>query len=149
MRAETRRSLRTLVAHGPAENRVWQGVAGVADPATRAGNTLPHQAPHLQQPEKPQQDQCATPATPRHTVILEGEGKRHTYGGAEQGVAAGGCRVLQPDAEPQVILEDWLAYYEERAAIREFEGGYDRAEAERLALEETITTLGPRPGQLH
>ncbi|MGH1572032.1 hypothetical protein ACRAWG_16760 [Methylobacterium sp. P31] len=43
-------------------------------------------------------------------------------------------------------LAEWLSYYEERAAIREYEGGFDRAEAETLALDETLTTLGPKPG---
>ncbi|MGT2479611.1 hypothetical protein ACU4GR_13615 [Methylobacterium oryzae CBMB20] len=33
---------------------------------------------------------------------------------------------------------DWLSYYEERAAIREYEGGFDRHEAERLVLKETV-----------
>ncbi|MGU3284965.1 hypothetical protein [Methylobacterium mesophilicum] len=45
--------------------------------------------------------------------------------------------------------EDWFAHLEERAAIREFEGGFSRAEAEHLALEETITAIGPRPGTIH
>ena len=34
--------------------------------------------------------------------------------------------------------DDWFAHFEERAAIRASEGGFDRAEAERLALDETI-----------
>ncbi|WP_173009375.1 hypothetical protein [Methylobacterium sp. P1-11] len=39
---------------------------------------------------------------------------------------------------PQAVgLIDWLPYYEERAAIREYDGGFDRSEAERLALEDT------------
>lgn len=42
------------------------------------------------------------------------------------------------------VLADWLAYYEERAAIREYEGGFDRAEAERLALDEAVAALGPK-----
>lgn len=44
---------------------------------------------------------------------------------------------------------DWFAHFEERAAIREFEGGYDRAEAERLALDETVAALGPQLATLH
>ncbi|MCJ2087524.1 hypothetical protein MKK88_16265 [Methylobacterium sp. E-005] len=44
---------------------------------------------------------------------------------------------------------DWLAHFEERAAIREFEGGIARAEAERLALDETLAAFGPRPATLH
>ncbi|MGT2488632.1 hypothetical protein ACU4GA_27325 [Methylobacterium oryzae CBMB20] len=34
-------------------------------------------------------------------------------------------------------LVNWLSYYEERAAIREYDGGFERSEAERLALEDT------------
>jgi hypothetical protein len=33
---------------------------------------------------------------------------------------------------------DWQAYFEERAAIRECDGGFSRDEAERLALQDTI-----------
>jgi len=35
--------------------------------------------------------------------------------------------------------EDWCAYFDERAAIREHDGEVSWAEAERLALEDTIT----------
>jgi hypothetical protein len=44
--------------------------------------------------------------------------------------------------------EDWRAYFEERAAIRENDGEVSWAEAERLALEDTITQwlrLNPDP----
>ncbi|MBQ0820241.1 hypothetical protein KBI52_08460 [Microvirga sp. HBU67558] len=44
--------------------------------------------------------------------------------------------------------EDWQAYFDERAAIREHDGGLPRVEAEHLALEETITQwlrLNPDP----
>jgi hypothetical protein len=34
--------------------------------------------------------------------------------------------------------EDWKAYFEERAAIREYDGGLPRGEAERLALQDAI-----------
>lgn len=54
-------------------------------------------------------------------------------------------RVTADGGEP----EDWFAHFEERAAIREYEGGFDRAEAERLALDDTVAALGPRPGILH
>jgi hypothetical protein len=37
------------------------------------------------------------------------------------------------------------AYFDERAGIREFDGGLSRAEAEQLAAKETIEALGPRP----
>ncbi len=35
--------------------------------------------------------------------------------------------------------EDCQAYFEERAAIREYDGGLPRDEAERLAFEDTVT----------
>ena len=44
--------------------------------------------------------------------------------------------------------DDWQAYFEERAAIREYAGGLRRDEAERLALEDAIThwlCLNPVP----
>jgi hypothetical protein len=34
--------------------------------------------------------------------------------------------------------DDWRSFYEERAAIREFDGGYARRAAEILAMNETI-----------
>lgn len=40
---------------------------------------------------------------------------------------------------------DWLSAFDERAAILEFDGGHDRAEAQRLAFSETVLALGPRP----
>jgi hypothetical protein len=43
---------------------------------------------------------------------------------------------------------EWQAYYDERAAIREHDGRLFRAEAERLALEDTVTQwlcLHPAP----
>ncbi|MCJ2013631.1 hypothetical protein [Methylobacterium sp. J-076] len=43
----------------------------------------------------------------------------------------------------------WFAYFEEHAAIREYEGGFDRAVAEELALDETVAALDPRPGTIH
>ncbi len=36
-------------------------------------------------------------------------------------------------------LDDWQALFEERAAIREFDGGLSRDEAERLAVEDMLT----------
>lgn len=44
--------------------------------------------------------------------------------------------------------EEWQAYFDERAAIQEFDGGHSPKEAERLALEDTITQwlrLAPPP----
>ncbi|UHC17308.1 hypothetical protein LRS73_05285 [Methylobacterium currus] len=40
---------------------------------------------------------------------------------------------------------DWLAEFEERAAILEFDGGHNRTEAERLAGSEMVATPGPIP----
>ena len=40
---------------------------------------------------------------------------------------------------------DITEWFLERAAIREYEGGYSRAEAERLALEDIERELGERP----
>ena len=39
---------------------------------------------------------------------------------------------LFPDIEPNLLFE----VYEERAAIREYEGNYSREEAERLAVQD-------------
>jgi hypothetical protein len=35
-------------------------------------------------------------------------------------------------------LDDWIAYFHERAGIREFSGGMSRSEAERLALGDVL-----------
>ncbi len=57
---------------------------------------------------------------------------------------SGACN--RPNAGPKVVLakaireaEDCQAYFEERAAIREYDGGLPRDEAERLAVEDTLT----------
>ncbi len=42
-------------------------------------------------------------------------------------------------------LDDWQAYFDERAGIREFDGGFPRHEAERLAREDVTAVLGPEP----
>jgi hypothetical protein len=39
---------------------------------------------------------------------------------------------------PNIPVEDITEFYEERAGVREFDGGYPRAEAERLAFQDTI-----------
>jgi hypothetical protein len=36
---------------------------------------------------------------------------------------------------------DWHAYFQERAAIREYDGGLSRIEAERLAFEDIVIKL--------
>jgi hypothetical protein len=43
------------------------------------------------------------------------------------------------------LSEDWWAFFDERAAIREFDGKTPRAEAEALALQDTAAALGPCP----
>lgn len=50
----------------------------------------------------------------------------------------------QNDAGTQEM--DWQAFFDERAGIREFDGGLDQAEAERLAHADTVAALGPKPG---
>lgn len=44
-----------------------------------------------------------------------------------------------------VGMEDWQAYFDERAGIREFDGGLPRSQAELRAFEDTVAALGPRP----
>jgi len=46
------------------------------------------------------------------------------------------------------MAEDWQAHYEERAAIRQFDGELPKREAEALAFNETTAALGPRPKAL-
>ena len=46
--------------------------------------------------------------------------------------------LLTPDASGWTP-EDWRAYFEERAGIRQFEGGFERSEAERLAFGDCVT----------
>jgi hypothetical protein len=42
--------------------------------------------------------------------------------------------------------EDCQAYFEERAAMREYDGGLPRNQAERLAIKDTLTHyFGPNP----
>jgi hypothetical protein len=46
---------------------------------------------------------------------------------------------------PAISRDDWQAHFDERAAIREFEGGFPREEAERLAIQDVTAVLGPEP----
>jgi hypothetical protein len=46
---------------------------------------------------------------------------------------------------PAISRNDWQAHFDERAGIREFDGGLPRHEAERLAREEVTAVLGPEP----
>lgn len=44
-----------------------------------------------------------------------------------------------------MTYEEWMAEFEERAAIREYDGGFDRRIAEELAWTDTVNRLGIRP----
>jgi len=73
-------------------------------------------------------------------------------GHGEQGNRAGADRSVTSqersadDGRPATIdPEDWLAVYDERAAIREFDGHLPRDAAEALAHEDAVAALGPRP----
>ena len=46
---------------------------------------------------------------------------------------------------PAISRDDWQADFDERAGIREFDGGLPRPEAERLAREDVTAALGPEP----
>jgi hypothetical protein len=62
------------------------------------------------------------------------------------GSAAGGG-VTGGEGQPWSAC-DWQAYFEERAGIREYDGGLPRTEAEHLALEDSVThwlCLHPAP----
>ncbi len=139
MRADLRLRLREIAK---TVSTAKMGVTGVAGVTGRGSHTPLHPRGTPFRREKNQSNQRVTPVTPCSTSKNGGGVRRYT----EEGVAGG---VAEGVTGAGVDSEDWLAHYEERAAIREYEGGYDRAEAEHLALEETITTLGPRPGPLH
>ena len=47
-------------------------------------------------------------------------------------------RPSDPLAKSQWSTEDWLALYDERAAIAEFDGGSSRREAENIAFDECV-----------
>jgi hypothetical protein len=56
---------------------------------------------------------------------------------------------LRPHAAAEWSAEDWQAYFDERAAVREYDGGQSRAEAEAGALEDTIERwLACHPAEL-
>jgi hypothetical protein len=67
-----------------------------------------------------------------------------TVGGVPSQSVAGLATVAGQTAV-LVGLEDWQAYFDERAAIREFDGELARAHAERLAQDDTVAALAPRP----
>ena len=137
MRPDLRLRLREITKSlSTAEKRVTR-VTRVTEPP---GHTPSHVAVTRSAPEKVEQNQCVTPVTRVTRCETAGEDVRHTSPGVTVVVTEG---VTAASIEP----EDWLAHFEERAAIREYEGGFDRAEAERLALDDTVSLLGPKPGQ--
>jgi Rieske Fe-S protein len=52
--------------------------------------------------------------------------------------------LVSPPASAEIAwgLEDYLAWFDERAAIYEFDAGYSRLEAERLAYSDTCQHFG-------
>lgn len=66
---------------------------------------------------------------------------RSASGGAGLGGLGGlgGVRASDPEITPEAIASD---LYDERAAIREFCGGQDRAEAEAAAWQEAMHVAG-------
>ena len=102
------------------------------------GHTPSHVGVTRFAPEKDQQNQSVTRVTRVTPAKIEVGVLRHTSPGVTERVTA-----------RDIDSNDWIAHFEERAAIREYEGGLARAEAERLALEETIAALGAQPVMLH
>lgn len=49
---------------------------------------------------------------------------------------------------PDDLSNYWREFYEERAAIREYDGGQSKAEAEAGALEEALEAMEARLEQL-
>jgi hypothetical protein len=126
MRPETRARLQELLAPpSPRES----GVAGVAEGLPPPTTPSPHRLSHLASRSECLAVQGVTPVTPVTRQKLEAGGDRHTRERVTAGWAEG--------VTPQHLGADWLDYFEERAAIREFEGGFARPEAERLALDDT------------
>ncbi|MCJ2068461.1 hypothetical protein MKK75_06515 [Methylobacterium sp. J-030] len=146
MREALRQRLREIsVSRSAAKN----GVTGVTPAVTPPEDAVLHRRLHLERSEKPQTNQRCNTVAPVTPSKLEGGLDRYTDDGDTAGVTDRSKSGLQAEAEAQRDREDWFAHFEERAAIREFEGGFARAEAERLALDETIAALGPQPATLH
>jgi hypothetical protein len=145
MDAMTRSRLLSLARVQPCAERGVTGVTGVTGPAGAVGSSVSHLPSHLGRSEKAQSDQGVTPVTPRNTPKWTSE--------REQG--PGRCDNPQPEGVTARVTpfwvagdaEDWQAAYDERAAVREFDDGLPRAEAERLAYADTVADLGqPPPG---
>jgi hypothetical protein len=139
MRSDLRLRLREITKSLSTQKTGVPGVPGVPSPAA---HPVVHPTDTPLTLEKDQQNQSGTPGTPCYTLENGDGDKRYTSQGVTAGVAGG---VTAPVNDP----EGWFAHFEERAAIREFEGGFDRAEAEKLALEETIAALGLQPPTIH
>jgi hypothetical protein len=89
------------------------------------------------------------PAKPERTgkqpQRVAGSGTTGTTGTTELVVVR--AEQAEPSFAPVMDAEDWQAAYDERSAVREFDGGLPRAEAERLAYADTVADLGePPPG---
>lgn len=75
---------------------------------------------------------------------------RATLGGAQSPLPADGKRAEKPTATEPWSAADWVAFWEERAAIAEFDGGLTRAAAETVASDAFIArwlaVTPPAPG---
>ena len=145
MDAMTRSRLLSLATVRPCAKPGVTGVTGVTGPANPAGSRLSHLPLHLEGAEKAQSNQRVTPVTPCNTLEWAGAadlGPQRCNEPEAQGVTA-----LVTPVSPAVGAEDWQAVYDERAAVREFDGGLPRGQAERLAHADTVTELRePPPG---
>lgn len=139
MRPDLLRRLREISkSHSSPEKRVTR-VTRVTDAAS---HTLSHVGVTRSAPEKDQRNQSVTRVT------------RVTPSKTEIGVSCHTSQGVTPCVTERVTVrgidpDDWFTHFEERAAIREYEGGFDRPEAEQLAMDDTVAALGPRPGIVH
>lgn len=106
--------------------------------------------------KKDQRKQCVTRVTPVTPENAIEEGNGPSCHPSVRGDVTPHPRVTQV---PSVISAtetsqwwdcvDWLAWFEERAAVLEFDGGLNRSEAELQAYAETVAAIGPQPGSVH
>lgn len=143
MDAATRSRLLSLATTKPRADAGVTGVTGVTGSATRGGSSVSHPASHLERAEKALHDQCVTPVTPRHTLRSAGEREQDAERCDKQ--EAEGVTAPVTPSSAVVDAQDWQAAYDERAAVREFDGGLTRVEAERLAHADTVAELGEPP----
>jgi hypothetical protein len=134
MHSETRVRLRRIIT--PTSNAEG-GVTGVTQNITQPDHTQSHLLSHPTRGAETVAQQGVTPVTPVTRAGSDGNGERHT---AERVTES--QRVRMADLVP---ASDWVEYFEERAAIREYEGGFSRSVAERLAWADTIAALGTPP----